>query len=281
MRRQAHVGLAAWVLLGPACARENPLFGLGAAGGTAGGDRGSGPVDSDTTLGGDAGQDEEGTAVGTTQSSADGTSTPVNETTAGVDDDGTTFDPPPRTTDDDGTSSSDTRGDDVQPAQAVVLFEGPLVFGDFLLGHMAATSYNAATQACEEVAKGVMPCAPGAPVFAVLRAEPISVFVVDALPMSVGDLPVVGPTGIEIAENVTALLDGTLTSTLADAMVVQTEFWTGGYVDEPGGNDDCEGWASDLAVGYVGREDVVNAIWFDAGDRDCADAYPILCACVD
>lgn len=261
-------------MLAGGCARDNPLFGLG-AGRTGGGSMGD--DDDDGAIVTSGGPMLTGSGGGSGGSTGDGMTGPVVGST-GVGDDGTTSLPGGTTVAETEDSSASTGGD----PKDIVLFLGPSVPGNFCFEAPPTDTYGCAVDACVGHASSVgAPCGNGAMIFAILRAEPYLVIELDAFPAAVVGRQVVGEAGDVIAETIDLLLAGTLVTSLQDASVVDGPFWTGGYDNGAGANADCSDWSSESGSGWAGDPTVTNATWFEAQDLECDEPLPIICACAE
>ena len=270
MRGRAVLASVGLTLLSIGCARDNPLFGAGAD--ASGG--GSGGVGDGVVTGSDDLPVATGTA-GTGGMGGSGSTGGASTETTGVQGDSTGK---PSSTN--GTRGETDPTDTATDPEDLVLFAGPVVFGDFLAEAPPGATYPAATEACvEHVLTNGMPCEPGALIMALIRAEPLAAFEPEVLPKFIAGRRVVGPTGTVIADDIQALGNEVLQSTFTDAGVVEGPFWTGGYVATGGVATDCDDWSTQLDSGWTGDPDTLATFWFEAADLDCDEPLPIVCGC--
>src|SRR5262249_50726802 len=91
------------------------------------------------------------------------------------------------------------------------------------------------------------------------------------------DAPIVGPTGLKIADNWSDLLDGSLDLSLANAFVVTNSplfYYTGSNQDGSLSDYNCSGWTngSTPAGATLGSKSQTNNFWLSATRGSCGSA---------
>jgi hypothetical protein len=95
------------------------------------------------------------------------------------------------------------------------------------------------------------------------------------------DRKIISLTGIQIANNWSDLLDGTIDKTLSEAGIASDDWWSGstssGIYDVS--VDNCTGWTALAKKGQSGKFNTAGADWIQGNTPDCNASRLVLCVC--
>ncbi len=223
------------------------------------------------------------------------TSSPTTETQGETEQDTESTDVTSSTDPTDATdavgSSSSTAGDESSsssgpaPLERILMFTSAPVNGNLLAAGGLATARASADALCAEMLDE-LPEQACTNVHALLSVNTNDE--IQDMPTNYGvpeDLPIEGPTGVEVDANFAGLLDGSVAVSPVDAEVASGEvnLWTGSGISGEALNTTCNGWTATEGAGPLGFGSVGNpsntTTWIAALSGSCNGANQLICIC--
>lgn len=228
-----------------------------------------------------------GTSADTSQMTGSSTAAPGTDSQATTGDDTSTTAGADATS----TTAADTTGDETStstgpaPVERILMFGSTPVNGNLLTAGGEASARASADALCADALEAVRDhgCTDVRALLSVNANDEIVDMPTNyAVPV---DLPVEGPTGMEIDVDFAGLLDGSIAVSPVDAAVAtgDVSLWSGSSVSGEILNTTCNGWtqtegAGPLGFGSAGQPSSTTT-WLAASSASCNGANQLICIC--